>query len=135
MSKNYLLNLYKNLNLYNNKNLDNFVKDNKNNLNILFGGGAPDHYQKVFLDLFRNIKSDLESMKSSGQINTNEVEVKLRTFKVFTDLYQYYITLLTQEHMIADKKITEIDTIAKDPKITQAQTIINDISQQFRDLL
>jgi hypothetical protein len=98
-------------------------------------GGAPDHYQKVFLDLFSNIKSELELLKSSGQINTNEVEVKLRTFRVFTDLYQYYITLLMKEHEIADEKITEIDQLATHPNITQAQQIINEISEKFKELL
>ncbi len=132
----YLINLYKNLNLYNNNN------NNNNKIHILKNkitnmvGGAPDEYKTVFLDLFKNIKTDIESLKNNNQdINQNEIEVKLRTFKVFTDLYQYYLGLLINEHEVVSQKITDINNLVNESNINKTFELINNINNKFKTLL
>lgn len=135
MFKNYLLNLYKNLNLYSNFDFSDYINANKKNINIMIGGADPDHYQKVFLELIEIIKEDLNKIKSNQPLNTDEIAVKLRTFKVFAELYQNYISQLMDEHQIAKGKIDNIDTIATNPDTLTVINAVQDLSRQFEELL
>jgi len=134
MFKNYLLNLYKNLNLYSNFDFSDYINANKKNINIMIGGD-PDHYQKVFLELIEIIKEDLNKIKSNQPLNTDEIAVKLRTFRVFAELYQNYISQLMDEHQIAKGKIDNIDTIATNPDTLTVINAVQDLSRQFEELL
>lgn len=138
MLKKYLLNLYKNLNLYSNFNFIDYVNANKKNMNILIGGD-PDYYQKVFLDLFDKIKLDLSNIREKqlkiNKSNTNEIAVKLRTFKVFVELYQNYIVLLMDEHKEVKGKIDNIYTISQDEKTKKVVNAVEDLTKQFKELL
>ena len=134
MFKNYLLNLYKNLNLYSNFDFSDYINASKKNINMMIGGD-PDHYQKVFLDLFEIIKEDLNKIKSNQPLNTDEIAVKLRTFRVFAELYQNYIAQLIDEHQIAKGKIDNIDTVASNPDTVKVINAVENISRQFQELL
>jgi len=134
MLKKYLLNLYKNLNLYSNFNFSDYINASKKNINIMIGGD-PDHYQKVFLDLFEIIKQDIEKIKSKQPLNTDEIAVKLRTFKVFAILYQNYIAQLMDEHIIAKEKIDDIDSIAKKQETQKILHFVEYFTEKFKELL
>lgn len=135
MLKKYLLNLYKNINLYSNLDESKYIEVNEKNINIMIGGNDPDHYQKVFLDLFGLIKQDLDKIKLNQPINTDEIAVKLRSFKVFTEIYQNYISQLMNEHIIAKEKIDNIYLIAKDENTIKVLNAVENISTEFKKLL
>jgi len=134
MFENYLINLYKNLNFYNIKNLENYTNVYSNKLKPLIGG-APDYYKDTFIGLFEQIKSDLDRMKSEKNFNADELAVKMRTFQVISELYEFYLRELISEHEVVKTKITEMNVIAQDPKIKNAQDTINAINNIFGELL
>jgi len=133
MFKNYLLNLYKNLNLYKFQKSSDYIDLYKNK--IMTGGEVPDHYKQTFLNMFRIIKADIERIKQSGVPDYSELVAKMRTLNSIIELYDFYLRELIYEHEYVNKEISDLDTIARDPKITQIQTTINDINQIFGDLL
>lgn len=129
----YLLNLYKNLNLYNLNNNNNSKLYANKIINMY--GGTQDHYNTVFLELFDKIKNDINILKSSKNINQDDILVKFRTYQVFVELYQYYITELMTEHQTVSDKIIELDRKASQSSSAQIQGTINEINTIFDNLL
>lgn len=127
MKKNYLMNLYKNLNLYNNFDLNSITK------NIIKGGAR--YYTSVFLELFQNIKNDLELHKETDKLNINELAIKMRTYYVLLDVYNSYLNQLMQDQIMAKQKIEEANTLSQNPNINDIQRNINDINSLFSQLL
>jgi len=130
----YLLNLYKNLNLYNLKNNKELSEGLFNKI-INMSGGTRNQYNTVFLELFDKIKNDIEILKSSKNINQEDILVKFRTYQVFVELYQYYIAELMTEHQTVSDKIIELDRKASQSSAVQIQDTINEINTIFDNLL
>ena len=131
MKKNYLINLYKNLNLYNN--FYNNFDLNSITKNIIKGGAR--YYTSVFLELFQNIKNDLEQHKETDKLNINELAIKMRTYYVLLDVYNSYLNQLMQDQIMAKQKIEEANTLSQNPNINDIQRNINDINSLFSQLL
>lgn len=140
MEKYYLYNLYKNLNLYNNFNINSISK------NILRGGSletsltrsltgkGSKYYSTVFLELFRNIKNDLEKQHASNESN-NEIAIKMRTYYVLLEVYNSYLNQLLIDQQIAKAKIEEADRLSQERNIKEVQKNINNINILFGELL
>ena len=127
MKNYYLYNLYKNLNLYNNFNLNLVSKQ------ILNGGGK--YYSSVFLELFQNIKNDLETHKQTDKININEIAIKMRTYYVLLEVYNSYLNQLIQDQQYAKRKILDANDLSQHPNINGIQHHINSINTLFDTLL
>lgn len=133
MEKNYLYNLYKNLNLYSKyiKNIDN-IDINLFTKNIL-KGGTNSYYTTVFLQLFSKIKHELQNRNAN--MNINEIAIKMRTYSVLLDVYNTYLNQLITDQENAKTKINEAIGLANSSNLTQITQNIVDINMLFDTLL
>lgn len=130
MEKNYLYNLYKNLNLYN-KYINN-IDINLFTKNILTGG-TNSYYTTVFLQLFSKIKHELQNRNAN--MNINEIAIKMRTYSVLLEVYNTYLNQLIIDQQNAKEKINEAIGLASSSNLTQITQNITDINNIFDTLL
>lgn len=130
MKKNYLYNLYKNLNLYN-KYINN-IDINLFTKNILTGG-TNSYYTTVFLQLFSKIKHELQNRNAN--MNINEIAIKMRTYSVLLEVYNTYLNQLIIDQQAAKEKINEAIGLASSSNLTQIEKDINEINILFDTLL
>jgi len=132
MEKNYLYNLYKNLNLYN-KN----ININNDDINIftnnVLKGGTNTYYTTVFLQLFSKIKHELQNRDQN--MNINEIAIRMRTYSVLLEIYNSYLNQLIQDQENAKTKINEAIRLANSSNLTQIEQEITGINMIFDTLL
>jgi len=130
MEKNYLYNLYKNLNFYN-KNINN--DDINIFTNNVLKGGTNTYYTTVFLQLFSKIKHELQNRDQN--MNINEIAIRMRTYSVLLEIYNSYLNQLIQDQENAKTKINEAIRLANSSNLTQIEQEITGINMIFDTLL
>jgi replicative superfamily II helicase len=141
MLKKYLFNLYKNLNLYNNFDFSEYIKQNEKNINTMFGGQQPENIEKLsntFLDLFKNIKKQIEDIKktqTSENSNKENIKIKLKVFDLLSGLYKNYLIKMIDERNMVEEKINKIFEITKNDKVINVLNVIENTSKIFEELL